>query len=164
MEYKSSIPYPPVKVNGKNPNYALAMLSNMGGKNSEMSAVAQYFYNHLVTEQRSKELGDMYHHISIVEMHHLEIFGELACLLGADPRLWEKRRNGTAYWSPGYLCYFSSIKEILSSSLKAEQEAIQKYEMQRKTIQDENITCLLERIIIDENIHVELFKEQLKKC
>ena len=40
----SDLPYPPVAVDGKNPAYAKAMLDNVGGANSEMSAISLYVY------------------------------------------------------------------------------------------------------------------------
>lgn len=105
VAYQAATPYPPIKVTAKNPRYAAAMLDNMGGQISEMSAVALYFYNHLITSD-CKEVADTFHHISIVEMHHLEIFGSLALLLGENPRLWSRRgRSGYVFWSPGYLRY-----------------------------------------------------------
>ena len=100
MQYQSEKAYPPVAVQGKNAAYAREMLSNMGGINSEMTAVASYFYNHLVTRPDYAEVSDAFHRISMVEMHHMEIFGELAGLLGADARLWEFRQGQTRYWSP----------------------------------------------------------------
>mgnify|MGYP006866390731 FL=1 len=41
-EYCAPEPYPPVQAVGKNRRYAEAMLDNVGGSNSEMSAVAVY--------------------------------------------------------------------------------------------------------------------------
>ena len=49
FHYSDHIPYPPVKVDGKNPQYAAAILSNIGSCNSEMTAVSLYFYNSLST-------------------------------------------------------------------------------------------------------------------
>ena len=49
FHYSDHIPYPPVKVDGKNPQYAAAILSNIGSCNSEMTAVSLYFYNSLIT-------------------------------------------------------------------------------------------------------------------
>lgn len=162
MDYCSSLPYPPIAIQQKNMLYANAMLGNMGGANSEMSAVGSYFYNRLLTGQTAKEISDIFHHISIVEMHHLEIFGQLALQLGADPRLWAQQKNRKVYWSPAYVPYSRGIQEILKSSLAAEHEAIRKYERQTTIIKDMNIIENLERIIIDEKIHVEIFRELLQ--
>lgn len=83
--FSDSAPYPPVQVCGANPMYARAMLANIGSCNSEMSAVSLYFYNSIITKPIQQDVAECFHKISIVEMHHLEIFGQLAKLLGADP-------------------------------------------------------------------------------
>ena len=156
-------PYPKVQVKGVNPGYARAMLDNMGGVNSEMSAVSLYFYNHLVLESIQEELAKVYHQVSIVEMHHLELFGELALQLGADPRLWARTPCGRQYWSPGYNRYPKPLKQMLCHSIQGEKAAIRKYEAQSKQIEDEGVICILKRIIEDEEKHVELFTGFLEK-
>ena len=87
LRYTADLPYPPIKVEMKNPAYAKAMLDNIGGLNSEMSAISLYVYNNLILEEK-KEIAAIFHKVSIVEMHHLEIFGKLALQLGEDPRMW----------------------------------------------------------------------------
>ena len=91
---RSPEPYPDIHVRGRDPRYARAMLSNIGGVTSEMSAVALYLYDHLVSGDTPT--ARIFREISVVEMHHLEIFSELAMQLGADPRLWsvQRRRKG----------------------------------------------------------------------
>lgn len=93
-EYCVPEPYPPVQAVGKNRRYAEAMLDNVGGSNSEMSAVAVYVYDHLVTAELP-EVADAFRGIGAVEMRHLEIFGTLARQMGEDPRLWGSGQGGT---------------------------------------------------------------------
>ena len=52
-----------------------------------MSAISLYVFNHLITEY-NPDVSAVFHKVSIVEMHHLEIFGNLAQQLGEEPRLW----------------------------------------------------------------------------
>ena len=47
----TQLPYPPIRITKQNKSYAQAILDNMGGRVSEMSAVSLYFYNHLITEK-----------------------------------------------------------------------------------------------------------------
>ena len=47
------------------------------------------------------DIAQTFHKVSIVEMHHLEIFGKLACMLGEDPRMWTQHGCKKAYWTPG---------------------------------------------------------------
>lgn len=152
-----NLPYPPIAVEGPNPAYARAMLDNAGGRNSEMSAVSIYFYNHIITAQ--EEVAAMFHDISIVEMHHLEIFAELAMLLGEDPRLWTQTGNCKTYWSGNYLRYSASLPQLLRNAISAEEDAIEKYQGQLQTIGDRYIRANLQRIIRDEELHIEILSD-----
>lgn len=154
--YADARPYPPVQVSGPNPAYARAMLSNMGSGNSEMSAVSLYFYNSLVTGSSFEEVSQCFRQISMVEMHHLEIFGKLALQLGADPRLWSWQNRRRVYWSPGYNQYPRELKALLTNAIAGEKAAIQKYRCQAESIQDPGIVANLQRILLDEERHVEL--------
>jgi len=78
IQVRDSAEYPPVKVCEKNPRYAMAMLSNIGACNSEMSAVSLYFYNSLIANGKYEEIGKTFHKISMVEMHHMNIYGPKA--------------------------------------------------------------------------------------
>src|SRR5699024_9751066 len=91
--YQVNIPYPPIQVDGPNPIYANEMLSNIADVVSEMSDVSRYFYNAVVLEEKFGTFATCFHHISIVEMHHLNTFAKLAMMLGADPRLWCGRKR-----------------------------------------------------------------------
>ncbi|MEL7610722.1 MAG: ferritin family protein [Bacillota bacterium] len=159
--YHVDLPYPPVEAGAKNPVYANAMLSNVGGSNSEMSAVSLYFYNHLIIEAQYGEFSDAFEQISIIEMRHLEIFGKLALQLGADPRLWAKQNNRRVYWTPAYNRYPREIRALIGNSLEAEKSAIRKYNKQIECVLDANIVENLKRIILDEQLHVEIFEEML---
>lgn len=144
-------PYPPLQVQQPNRCYALEMLDNLGGRDSEMSAVGLYFYNHLVT---SGEVADLFHRISIMEMRHLEIFGRLALQLGADPRLWSCTKGQPRYWSPAYNQYSRGLRPLLETAIDHEKKAIAKYERQTQCIQDPYVVEILQHIIADEEEHL----------
>lgn len=148
-------PYPPVRAEGKNLLYARTMLDNQSGSDSEMSAVSLYFYNHLMTFE-DQEAALVFHKISIVEMHHLEIFGALALQLGENPRLWTQGANRKVYWTPAYNRYPVQMDQLLYHSILQEQKAVEKYEGQLKWITDRNIQDNLKRIIQDEQLHVRI--------
>lgn len=160
--FSSDLPYPPVCADELNCLYAREMLSNIGGSNSEMSAVSLYFYNNLITAEYP-EVSMIFHKISIVEMHHMEIFGTLARQLGENPRLWAARGNRKIYWTPAYNKYPMHIHDLLCNALEGEEAAIAKYRRQLKCICNENIQENLKRIIVDEELHVSIFKELLQE-
>ena len=157
FHFSSDMPYPPVKAEEKNPAYARVILDNVGGANSEMSAISLYVYNNLMTES-NKEIADVFRRISIVEMHHLEIFGKLAQQLGEEPRLWTQHGCKKIYWSPSYNQYPGDLRTLMRNVIDGEKAAISKYQHQISYIRDENITENLRRIILDERLHVEIFE------
>lgn len=162
ISYRDKAPYPPVKVCGRNSEYAAAMVDNIGACSSEMSAVSLYFYNSLITKGAFPEIAECFHGISIVEMHHLDIFGELALMLGADPRLWHCKDGKMVYWTPECNRYPDRILILIENALNGELGTIEKYKQQMEWIKDEHIAANLARIIKDEELHVELFKEMYR--
>ena len=162
FSFSASEEWPEITVECANPFYAAAMLSNIGSCNSEMSAVSLYFYNHIVTQTCEPEISECFRSISVVEMHHLQIFGTLAHLLGADPRLWKYNHRRPLYWSPACNHYPRPITALLQNSLQGEKEAISKYQFQIQQIHDCHIQAILNRIIQDEEIHVHIFETLLQ--
>lgn len=155
IQYTAPGPYPEVKAGEKNRRYGMAILSNVGGGISEMTAVADYLYGRFT--QRS-EVADCLGHIAVVEMHHLAIFSELSRQLGEDPRLWSPFRGGRKYWTPEYQRYPRQLDQSLRYLLEEEENAIRKYTQQALWIQDENVVENLRRIIADEEVHVQVLK------
>lgn len=160
VRYTAEGPYPPIAAEGRNRQYAQAMGSNVGGGVSEMSAVARYFYGHVILAG-CREVADCLERIAIVEMHHLNIFACLARQLGEDPRLWAAFRGGRRYWTPEYLRYPQRVDQVLRYALEEEKETIQKYRQQTIWIRDKNVVANLHRVIADEEVHVKLLTDLL---
>lgn len=156
--FADSAPWPDVTVTERNSRYAAAMLSNIGSCSSEMSTISLYVYNNLITRKLFPEISQCFHKISIVEMRHLEAFGELSILLGADPRLWSPINNRMRYWSPACNRYPVQIGPLIANALAGEEEAVRKYQSQANWIRDCRIQAVLNRIIADEQCHIKLFR------
>ncbi|MCH1982451.1 rubrerythrin [Ruminococcus sp. OA3] len=161
--YKAEGPYPKVHVKERNSAYAREMLSNMADAASEISDVSRYFYISVMTGPKYGEISECFHNISIVEMHHLNIFAELARQLGADPRLWCVKNGRRRWWSPSYIGYPQELRSMIAESIKAEKEAVIKYSRQAKVIEDMNIVENLHRIIKDEECHLQTFHEMYRQ-
>ena len=159
LKFKADGPYPVIGEIEPNRNYANAMLSNIGGSNSEMSAISLYVYNHLYEELYSEEVATIFIKIAMVEMHHLDIFGTLAVRMGADPRLWADNWGKKVYWTPAYNNYPTDYYKLLKNSLEGEYLAIEKYQQQLSYIEDKVVRDCLRRIIEDEEVHVEIFQQ-----
>lgn len=159
FQYADTAPYPKIEVSGQNRAYARAMLSNIGSCDSEMSSVSLYFYNSVITEEYGGNIAECFHKISMVEMHHLDIFAKLSYLLGADPRLWIPGKRGPIYWSPACRQYPKKLPELLEYAISGERKTIEQYRQQALWIKDDCICAMLERIIKDEELHIKIFHE-----
>lgn len=157
------LPYPPVQAECRSTEYANAMLSNIGSDNSEISAVSLYFYNSVILKTEYAEFAHCFHSISIAEMHHLDIFASLAWQMGLDPRLWYLKNNRTYYWTPAYNYYPQKICDVIENAIRGEQAAIQKYTRQAAVIKDSNVVENLNRIILDEQHHIKIFRSMMEK-
>ncbi|MBQ7840564.1 MAG: rubrerythrin family protein [Lachnospiraceae bacterium] len=160
----SDEPYPPICVERPNPCYASELLSNIGSCNSEMSAISLYIYNSTILTDENPEFAKIFHKISMVEMRHLDMFAQLACKLGADPRLWSTSGKRPCYWSPACNRYPTQIIPLLQNCLSGEQDAILKYRRQSDQIHDCYVADLLNRVILDEQIHVQIFREMIAEA
>lgn len=155
-------PYPPLCVERPNPGYAAEMLSNIGACRSEMSTISLYIYNDTILADTNPEYARIFHKISMVEMRHLHIFARLAYLLGADPRLWTCNGKRPCYWSPACNRYPQQLPTLLKNACQGEQETVLKYRCQAEHIQDAYVVDLLNRIILDEQLHVQIFQDMLE--
>ena len=163
MNYLINKPYPKIQNIQPNPQYASMMLSNLGGLHSEMNAVSLYFYNHIILMDTWPELSEAMEKISIVEMHHLDIFAQLAYQLGTDPRLWDCQQGYLEYWSPSYNVYPCHLQSLLENAMIQEQQTINIYQKQIHYIYNQTIQKILYRIIEDEQLHLQIFESFLNE-
>lgn len=161
--YRLPDPYPEIRVAGKNPYYAQLILDDYAGKVSELTAIMQYIHHHMEMDKIPswKEVSDLEEGISIVEMLHLEMLGEIIIHLGASPCYYDGRQQP---WNPQYIAYhdFDPCAQ-LRADIQSEHEAIRQYQAHIQMIQDPFIQALLARIIKDEEFHIKLFSEKLAK-
>lgn len=154
MEYKSTLPYPEIKVERKNTEYAKMLASAYAGNVSEDTAIHLYMYESFVL---NNEYSDIMEQIAIVEMHHLEILAKLIYLLGLEPIY--KTYDPNKYFSGDYIKYGKTLNNMLEINIISEEIAIDNYEKLINIIDDKYIKEILNRIILDEKIHLEIFKK-----
>lgn len=156
-------PYPSIRCEGENPRYAAAMLADLGSCNSEMTAVSFYFYASLLTRDCFPDYSECFRRIDMVEMHHMDMLGQLALLLGTDPRLWAMDKEAPKYWSPSCILYPSTLPAIVKAALAGEKEAIKQYREQCSWIEDRLVLAVIRRIIKDEELHASILEGILEE-
>ena len=158
-EYHSDMPFPEIKVSGKNAYYASLLATDYAGFVSELTSVNQYFYHHIVSENIDKEISVMLENIAVVEMYHLEVLARLIFLLGEKPKYFAQ----DDYWNGDYVYYGEDLLGQLEADLQGEYDAIENYEKNIEVIEDPYIINILKRIILDEEVHVRLFQKAIEK-
>ncbi len=94
--------------------------------------------------------------VSIDEMHHLKILGELLSALGFIPYYMGSRNNK---WCSDRVKYrFNSVEEMMKYNIQLEKMAIKEYERLIENTEDTCIKEILSRIIKDEENHIRIFK------
>ena len=157
-------PYPDIKVEKENSYYAKLLLEDYAGLEGELSAITQYSYETLDIFMKYPQVSKELEKIAMVEMRHLEILGKIIKLLGLKPeyKYYNSSNNYYTYWNASSLDYNTDIKEILLNDIRIERIAIANYEFHINLINDKYIKKILYRIVEDEILHIECFKELLK--
>jgi bacterioferritin len=162
--FTADYPYPKITLANKDPEIAQMMLNNCADNTSEMSSVALYFYDQIVTENEPN-VSKAFKDIMETEWKHLTLFADLAFQAGADPRLWTVIVSGTQrrldYWNPSRLPYSQDKKTLLNNALALERASIEKYENQTRTIKNETLMLVMRRVLLDEQLHIEMFRALL---
>lgn len=165
MKVKLDIPYPEVRVEEKNPYYADLLSQDYAGDVSELTASLLYSYQHFEIFKENEEFSRIIEEISIVEMKHLEMLGKTIKLLGKSPvyKTCESSMGDCVMWSSSNVVYDNDLRDMLKTDIKAEKMAIKTYEHHKEIIDDKYIKEVLERIILDEKRHLEIFEMLLEK-
>lgn len=160
MKVKLDIPYPEIKVESQDAYYADVLSQDYAGVVSETTAALGYSFQHFDKFKEDEEFSDIVEEISIVEMHHLEMLGKLIKLLGKDPvyKTCEASRGDCVMWSADNINYNNDVRKMLEIDIASEKAAIRNYTRHKDIIKDKYIDAILERIIKDEERHLEIFE------
>lgn len=162
-KYSAKLPYPEPRVERQNLEYANILLKDYAGKVSEFTAVSLYSYQHFVSEGKYKDYAELIGGVAVVEMKHLELLGETIKLEGIKPMYINSACPPGRPWNAMYVNYATFIKEMLMEDIKSEEKAIENYKYHMSLIKDKYIRKMIERIIMDEELHVKLFTKELQK-
>ena len=157
------LPYPPLRVKGKNCDYAQLLKVDYCGAVSEMSAITQYINNENRLFLERCSMAKTLLGIAMAEMMHLQKLGELICLLGGRVDFTAKYQNGHRMWTPEYLTMPESVSKMILADIEAEKDAVRQYQMHMGLIKDECVNAVLARIIRDEEYHIMLLQWMLKE-
>lgn len=160
-----NLPYPPVRVEGKNAACANLLSVDYCGAVSEMTAISQYINNENKMSCENCPLAKTVLGIAMAEMIHLQKLGQLIVLLGGRIDYSAKFQNGRQkMWTPEYATIPSNMEKMILSDIDAEKDAINQYKMHMKMIKDSCVNAVLSRIVKDEEYHIMILEELLRDC
>lgn len=162
-KYAVDLPYPKPMIEMQNMQYANILLKDYAGAVSEFTAISLYVYQHFVSEGQYDDYAKLIGGVAETEMKHLELLGETIKLESIKPIYIDNACPPGRLWSPTYVNYTTFIKEMLMEDIQSEQKAIENYRYHITLIQDKYIKKLLERIILDEELHLKLFTQEYEK-
>lgn len=138
----------------------LGMLYNdFSGQDGELTAITQYIYEHIELNNRP-DISNILLKIAIEEMKHIKILGEIIKKLGGKPIYVNSEKE---YWTSENVKYnFCNLDEMLEHNIKSEEIAIKGYKRAIRYTNNMYLKKIFERIILDEQKHIEIF-ENLKK-
>ncbi len=152
--FSSDLPYPEVEVQ-KNLADSKLLMPNYAGAAGELTAITTYSFQSFIS-LKNPELVTIMEEISRTEMHHFKLLGTTIFKLGGYPVM-----GGRTYWNGGFVNYTIDPKKFLQQNIMAEETAILNYERTILNLSQESLKLLLERIILDEEIHIKIFKDLL---
>lgn len=154
-----NLPYP--DLSGLKTDYANAriLMPAYADAESEMTAVLQYVFHSLNFGARGMtELAELMEDVAIAEMHHLDLLGEALLRLGVSPVYSRKPPNKCDFYSACHVDYSTLPAAMLSAAITAETRAIRGYEQMLDRFTDSTLNALVNRILLDERMHLEHFK------
>ena len=163
-----NMPYPDTDGIKRDEKIARIISPAYASLSGELNAVMQYVYHYFNFKiSDDADNADVMLGIALAEMNHLEKLGELLITLGVDPVYTAYPPYKTDFYSTRGISYSKTAVKMLLDDIAGELAAINEYQKILdkipKTDNGERVGAIIYRIIIDEELHVKILKDALKK-
>lgn len=128
----------------------------------ELNAILQYTYHSFYFAKYSKEYAQLMESIAIAEMMHLEMLGKTMLQLGVDPRYIQYPTQPTSFYDTSAVASSKHPKKMVMDDLEGELNAIADYQKMMFLLKNEEVAALIQRIVLDEQLHVEKLRELMQ--
>ena len=158
------IPYPGTEGITEDVRTARIIAPAYASSHSELGAILQYIYHHFYFDKLGEEeIATTLIEISVAEMKHLDILGETLLKLGVDPVFTKNPPYKTDFFSASSISYAKTAKKMLLDDIAGEMMAIREYNLMLEELENEKISAIIKRIVLDEELHLLALKKCLKK-
>ena len=165
--YIITTPYP--KILNKEPQNMIKkyLINIYAGKKGVFTSLSQYIYQYFILKpsETFKNISEALEKISITEMIHSEIVSQILLSIGVSPKFCtyiDNNPNICNYWSASNIIYETDLKQFITYNITLEECAIKEYTLIKELTTSENIKEIIDRILEDENSHLNFFNDVLK--
>ena len=158
-EIKVELPYPDTSDIEVDRFSASIIYPAFIGAHSELNAIVQYAYHELeFNKQKNDSVAKRLLGISVCETHHFHLLGQTLKNLGAHSIF----NNYPQCVKPSSFCHYKKeLDKMIIDDISSEMESIQIYSSMLKNLNNEKVKKVIERIVLDEELHLKVLKELL---
>ena len=128
----------------------------------ELTATLQYVYHHFYFDEIEKTDAEILMAIAKAEMIHIDILGTAMLKLGVSPKYVQVPCTNN-FFNTSTVSQSTTPQKMLMDDIQGEMNAIADYEKMLFILKNEQVEAIIQRIILDEQLHLEKLKEMLTK-
>ncbi len=128
----------------------------------EISATLQYTYHHFYFDQTNADYAQTLMSIAVAEMKHIDILGTAMLKLGVSPK-FVQCPNTKEYYNTSAVSQSTTPQKMLMDDIQGEMNAIADYQKMLFVLKNEQVEAIIQRIILDEQLHLETLKKMLEQ-
>lgn len=148
-------PYPAVEGKGTDRESVRIISPAYADCGGELTAVLQYVYHAIVfSGLQMKQYSRLLMGIAVSEMHHLDLLGGMLYQMGALPVFTSCPPRLFDFYSTAAVSYSCEPAEMIRADIRGEKEAIRLYQSMLRRLRNEQVSAVISRIILDEELHL----------
>lgn len=155
------LPYPSVDKLSKDVRSGNIISFAYATLRGEITAVLQYTYHHFYMGTLNDEYASTLMSIAIAEMKHIDILGEAMLKLGVSPK-YVQCPNTQHFYNTSTVSQSTTPQKMLMDDIQGEMNAIADYQKMLFVLKNEQVEAIIQRIILDEQLHLETLKKMLE--
>ena len=157
-------PYPTIDDVVKDYKTAKIISEGYARSHSELSSSLQYLYfSFNFYRLKDTKSYNLIESIRLAEQKHLQMLGKLLIQLGIDPIFTELPPFKCDYFTTANLTYSKTATKMIKDAILLEMTQIAEYKAMLMQIENESVKKVLERIVLDEELHLSHLKQRQKK-
>ena len=156
------LPYPSTNTLTKDVRSGYIISCAYATLRGELTAILQYVYHHHFFDGIDPNDADTLMSIAVCEMLHLNILGAAMLKLGVNPR-YVQQPNTDNYFNTTTVSQATMPQKMLMDDIQGEMTAISDYQKMLFVLKNEQVAAIIQRIILDEQLHLETLKGMLEK-